>query len=632
MELTKEVLNKDSLLDIDVNSNEIIYFPIDNIDTSWMTKAQKKFFDILKIDVNKDKKYKEICGLAGYKTTGVWYKAIKDEKFVSLLKTIGIKARLTNNDYPSHNEVGYIKNPNEREEYIKNDIWDMRMLFKEYPRHNSPQIYIVNFNKISNVYIRKIVKRYFKNMLSNWESTTYNIKIRSCIHFFGVMYELFPNLNSLNQLEREQHIEPILINMNSSQKKKKRTLKHIKIMFEYMYYNKFDDAPSIGLLSKYDSPKIEETLPRPIPPNIKIQLDDYIDNTIIPLLEQRKTTPIIEPQYWDLIIVIRNTGRRFEDICHLIAKHTDKSKECLQYDLDGDPMLYLDHRIAKIPKDLRIPLAHLKDSNGNNIVEKAILRQMERVKNLSPAPDGYEYLFREIKMDNRGLGEGKPVLDSNGIPIVDSISYDMFNTNVALPNVSSKIPLKNIDGTIYQISSHQFRHTVATEMIDAGVDIYAVKEFLGHSSVAMTEQYVKIYQQRLKREFKEKLNKSDATDIKNNLQEREELYDNKWVKNKIIGVFELGDGCCEHPYKMPSCPHMACKTCVKKKIYPRHLQAVKDTLESETIHRDNALLMGLNEKAEEFNNVVKFYTVALEIINKGEIFEASKHFYVKGVQ
>ncbi len=306
--------------------------------------------------------------------------------------------------------------------------------------------------------------------------------------------------------------------------------------------------------------------------------------------------------------------------------------ECLQYDLDGDPMLYLDHRIAKIPKDLRIPLAHLKDSKGNNMVEMAISRQMERVKELAPAPDGYKYLFREIKTDNRRVGEGRVILDYNGVPVVDSISYDMFNSSIVLPKITKEIPLKNIDGTIYQISAHQFRHTVATEMIDAGVDIYAVKEFLGHSSVAMTEKYIKVYQQRLKKEFKEKLSKSDATDIKNNLSEQEELYDNKWVKNKIIGVFELGDGCCEHPYKMPSCPHMACKTCVKKKIYPRHLQAVKDTIESETIHRDNALRMGLNEKAEEFDKIIRFYTVALEIINKGETFEASKHFYIKGVQ
>lgn len=47
-----------------------------------------------------------------------------------------------------------------------------------------------------------------------------------------------------------------------------------------------------------------------------------------------------------------------------------------------------------------------------------------------------------------------------------------------------------------------------TEMIDEDIDIYAVKEFLGHSSLAMTEQYVKSYRQRLKKEFKEKLTTS----------------------------------------------------------------------------------------------------------------------------
>lgn len=621
-----ELVNK-TLIDNTV-ANEIVNFPIDNIDTSWMTKAQKKFFKVLKNDENKDKKPDEICELAGYKSTSVWYRATRDERFADLLENIGVTVRLKNENYPYHNEVEYIKNPNYREEYLKNDIWDIRRLFKEFPRHYSPQKFIVNFNKIENKAIRNIIKRYFINMLSNWKPATFKCYMDVISPFFNSMNELFPNINSLDKLERESHIEPILKRTIWSNSQKKEGLRAIKYMFEYMRFNKWDNAPSLGLLNKYDIPKQEERIPRPIPPNIKIQLDDYIESTIIPLLEENKPTPIIEPKYWDLIIIIRNTGRRFEDICHLIAEHEDKSMECLQYDLDGDPMLYLNHRIAKIPKDLRIPLAHLKDSKGNNTVEKAILRQIERVKELAPAPDGYKYLFREIKMNNKDVGKGK----NNGVSIVDSISYIAFNSNIILPNVCEQIPLKNIDGSIYKITAHQFRHTVATEMIDVGVDIYAVKEFLGHSSIFMTEQYIKIYQQKLKKEFKEKLSKSDATDIKDNLSDQEELYDNKWVKNKIIGVFELGDGCCEHPYKMPSCPHMACKTCVKKKIYPRHLQAVKDTIESETIHKDNALRMGLNEKAEEFDKIVRFYTVALEIINKGETFEASKHFYIKGVQ
>ena len=84
--------------------------------------------------------------------------------------------------------------------------------------------------------------------------------------------------------------------------------------------------------------------------------------------------------------------------------------------------------------------------------------------------------------------------------------------------------LKNIEGSGQKISAHQFRHPVATEIIDAGLDIYAVKEFLGHESIVNTEQYIKIYQQRLKKEFKEKLSKSDATDIKNNIEHLTSYY------------------------------------------------------------------------------------------------------------
>lgn len=627
MELVNKVLINNG------TQKEVINFPIGNIDTSWMTKTQKRLFEVLKFKENRHKKYNEICVLAGYKSFQPWYKSIKDKRFADLLENMGIITKIQNDDYYAHNEVEYIKDPKEREEYLKNDIWDMRKLYKEYPRHFIPSQFIVEFNLINNTNIKELIKRYYKNMLNTWQPITFRkTHFNKLIHFIKSMYDLFPYMDSFNQINRN-HIEQIISNMSCSKKNKASALRCARSMFKYMYDNKWKEGPTSDVfITSYDIPKVEGSLPKPIPPNIKFQLDNYIENIIIPLLEDNQPTPIIEPQYWDLLIIIRNTGRRFEDICHLIAEHKDKSKECLQYDLDGDPMLYLDHRIAKIQKDLRIPLAHLKDSNGNNIIERAILRQIKRVKELAPAPDGYKYLFREIKIDNRCFGKRNVILDNNGVPVVDSISYPMFNTNIILPSICNKIPLKNIDGSIYKISAHQFRHTVATEMIDAGVDIYAVKEFLGHSSVAMTEKYIKVYQQRLKKEFKEKLTKTDATDIKNNLVEQERLYDNKWVKNKIIGVFELGDGCCEHPYKMPSCPHMACKTCFKKKIFPRHLQAVKDTIESETIHRDNALRMGLNEKAEEFDKIVKFHTVALEIIKKGETFEASKHFYIKGVQ
>jgi hypothetical protein len=38
-------------------------------------------------------------------------------------------------------------------------------------------------------------------------------------------------------------------------------------------------------------------------------------------------------------------------------------------------------------------------------------------------------------------------------------------------------------------------------MIEQGVDIYTVKEFLGHKSLTMTEKYVKIYLSSLKAKY-----------------------------------------------------------------------------------------------------------------------------------
>lgn len=599
-------------------------FPVAAIDTSWMTKAQKKFFEILQQSENQDKKYNELCTLAGYKSISPWYTATKDERFAEFLENMGVQVRHYADDYPAHHEVEYIKNPKEREEYLKQDIWDMRRFFKDYAKHQSPIHFIVQFTWIENTYIRQSIKRYFVNMLGNWEATTFRSHLKDIRPFFRILHDKFPHLNSLKELDRHKHIEKLLPDIHSlSGREGRRAIKNTRSMFQYMYENKWSGGPKTdALLISYDTPKSNETLPRPIPPHVKIKLDDYLENTIIPLLENGEDTPIVEPTYWDLIIAIRYTGRRFEDMAHLIADGSDV--DCLKYDLDGDPQLFLDHRIAKIKKDLIVPLAHLKDNEGRNMVERAILRQKERVKELPPTSDNQKYLFREII-----------AYDTKNKPLTEVISYNFVYQNI-LPKICNQIPLSDFgaeSGDIYKITPHQFRHTVATEMIDAGVDIYAVKNFLGHSSVAMTEQYIKVYQQRLKKEFKDKLLKSDASAIKDNLPEQEEIFgDNKWVKNKIIAIFDQGDGCCEHPYKMPSCPHqVACKTCIKKKILPRHKNAVVDTIDAFTTHLNQAKQIGLEEKIEEFDKVVNFYQTALGIIEKGETFDASKHFYTGGV-
>lgn len=100
-------------------------------------------------------------------------------------------------------------------------------------------------------------------------------------------------------------------------------------------------------------------------------------------------------------------------------------------------------------------------------MERAILRQKERVK---------IYLLLLI---SKSIYLGSYYFRSRKTLITESVSYATIYHHV-LSKICNQIPLSDIgaqSGDIYKIASHQFRHTVATEMIDAGVDIYAVKNF-----------------------------------------------------------------------------------------------------------------------------------------------------------
>ncbi|MGR5953170.1 hypothetical protein ACT7DP_15820 [Bacillus paranthracis] len=110
-------------------------------------------------------------------------------------------------------------------------------------------------------------------------------------------------------------------------------------------------------------------------------------------MEDGEETPIISPTYWDLIVILRYTGRRVEDIAHLIADGSDI--DCLKYDLDGDPQLFLTIALQKSKRFGRA-ISTFKGLQRKKYGGTGNFTQKERVKDLPPTSDKQKYLFREV--------------------------------------------------------------------------------------------------------------------------------------------------------------------------------------------------------------------------------------------
>jgi site-specific recombinase XerD len=79
-----------------------------------------------------------------------------------------------------------------------------------------------------------------------------------------------------------------------------------------------------------------------------------------------------------------------------------------------------------------------------------------------------------LDLRERGDGTGRVILNVKGLPLSDPRHW--FEPSVR-------------DAKIQDFSWHCLRHTFASRLVMAGVDLRTVQELLGHKSIAMTVRY-----------------------------------------------------------------------------------------------------------------------------------------------
>ena len=122
-------------------------------------------------------------------------------------------------------------------------------------------------------------------------------------------------------------------------------------------------------------------------------------------------------------------------------------------------------------------------------------------------------MSRTIPMDMKSSNIVKKYLNENKMDEEDYLFHKKDNTpytrygiNKMLDRIIKKVKSTCKNNTYFskKIHSHGFRHSKATHMLDAGIDLVTIKEFLGHKSLSSTVIYLHL----TKRKEEEILNKN----------------------------------------------------------------------------------------------------------------------------
>lgn len=254
------------------------------------------------------------------------------------------------------------------------------------------------------------------------------------------------------------------------------------------------------------------------------------------------------------IIILQSTGMRIGDMFKLT---TDSVKPHL---ISGYTLTWYDHKNRKERQPMPIP----------NECAIAVRKLIETTKELREQADDSikDYLF--IHKPTNGKG-------ANILKVIPQTTYQKW-----LKGFIKNNDIRNTHGELYNLKSHQFRRTLATDMLSKGTDLKAIQEVLGHSSAMTTKQhYADIKDKERSELFKNigiigNINKVDETVIENE-------NDLIWFKeNKDKGA-RMEDGYCTKPCSDGKiCDRLLkrqkCYTCSRYITTPEYLQAHKNHL------------------------------------------------------
>lgn len=432
-------------------------------------------------------------------------------------------------------------------EYEK-DVWDVRNL--GITKKNLDNCYTLNFRDISLPWLLDATKKFIQYSLATLSFSTAENRLYYLRKFAVFLKENYPTL-SPHQISRKVILEFInfLTGLNLKVSVRNSTIGTIKIFLELSNKNQWADVPKESIIYREDYCRLQKNLPKYIPEDVLEKLNQHLD--------------LLPEPYMRMVLVMQECGMRISELCYL-------NLNCLIKNNHNN--YFLAYHQFKMKKDVTIPIS----AELANVIQE---QQSYIQENL---PTNFEFLFcaRRNSVTHRGV---RGFIKNEFIPSPRPVNSKTFSD--VLNGLAKDRNIHDASGKIWHFHPHQFRHTVGTRMINAGVPQYIVQRYLGHESPAMTMVYAHIHDETLRKEI-EKYHEARVVNFQGETVELEDTIlssndDLEWFK-KNVQARALEHGYCARPKVLGNCDipgFDGCYNCPHWRTNKNFLPILKDTLD-----------------------------------------------------
>lgn len=442
-----------------------------------------------------------------------------------------------------------------------------------------------NFSYISSKEIKDVVKDYV------WQNYRVRNKTLNTLYYhlnsYLVRFFLFvesenKKLIELTNIDIDKYISMLHTTISKKTEKpigyqsQKKELDAVKGLIRWCQLHRPNDVPETEIFTGNEY----------IGVNRKLKIDFIPDDVVAKINEALKTEENPYLKYG--IIILQSTGMRIGDLLKLRI-------DCIKPHLiSGYTIEWIQHkgRKNKAPMPVR--------SECVAAIEKLI----EITAELRDEADDKDKDTLMIYRVPKGIGAGKV-----GVMTSQTLAQNWFNKFIKDNDI------KDANGDYYNLTSHQFRRTLGTDMLSKGTNINVIQQVLGHSDPSVTKRFYADVKD------KERAEVFKSVDVIGNINQiQSNVFDNvsefKWFKaNKDKGAC-MCDGYCTKPFVGGKiCDRLLkrqkCYTCSRYITTPEYLEAHKQHLANLEKQLEEGVIYG-EHYAEHFIPTIEVLKVIIE--------------------